>query len=152
MANWSARASTPSAARRATMSETGAASGAGAPAGGSIDSLVDGAFSAMEADGALEGLEGVGKPGATKPKAKPEKEPEEPREGAGEGDEPELELEGEEGDEEADTRGTKEDPISITDLPEDSFIKLKIDGREETVSLRELGDGYIREQTFRGKM
>lgn len=134
------------------MSDTGAAAGTGAPAGGSLDSLVDSAFGAMEADGLLEGLEGAGEPGKVKAKPKADPEQEEPQEGAGEGEEPELELEGEEGDEEADTRGTREDPISVKDLPEDRFIKLKIDGREETVSLRELGDGYIREQTFRGKL
>ena len=137
------------------MSDTGAAAGTGAPAGGSIniDSLVDSAFGAMEADGVLEGLEGTGALGKGKAKPKAEEGQEEPGEVTGEGDElPELELEGEEGDEEADTRGTKEDPISVKDLPADKFIKLKIDGKEETVSLRELGDGYIREQTFRGKL
>jgi hypothetical protein len=53
---------------------------------------------------------------------------------------------------EAGTKGSKEDPLAIQDLQEDKFIKIKIDGSEEVVSLRELGRGYIREQTFRGRV
>jgi hypothetical protein len=49
-------------------------------------------------------------------------------------------------------KGSKEDPLAVQDLQEDRFIKIKIDGNEEVVSLRELGNGYIREQTFRGRV
>jgi hypothetical protein len=129
------------------MSEAGVAVGPSV-GGVSIDGLVDGAMEAMEADGVdLEGLEGIQEPaGATKAaKAKeaPATVPDEVLEPA-EGDE--LELEAEE-----DTRGTKAEPLSIKDLPDDRFIKLKINGEEAVVSLRELADGHIREATFRQK-
>jgi hypothetical protein len=50
------------------------------------------------------------------------------------------------------TKGTKEDPLAIQDLQSDRFVKIKVDGTDEVVSLRELGNGYIREQTFRGRV
>jgi hypothetical protein len=134
------------------MSESGAAAGSAGPVGG-LDALVDGAFAAMEADGIDLGGEGLQTPAKGKQATKPKPEEEEPGEGQEGAEGEELELEGEEPeDEELDTRGTKDDPISVKDLPEDKFIKLKIDGKEEIVSLRELADGHIREQTFRAKM
>lgn len=137
------------------MSEAGAGAAQGAPVGG-LDALVDGAFAAMEADGIDLGGEGFQTPAKGKQATKPKEETGELPDGLEEGEEGEggeLELEGEEPEEEEpDTRGTREDPISVKDLPEDKFIKIKVDGREEIVSLRELADGHIREQTFRAKM
>lgn len=134
------------------MSESGAAAGSAGPVGG-LDALVDGALSSMEADGFDLGQEGPQEPAKGKQAAKPKPEDEEPDEGQEGAVDEELELEGEEPEEEEpETRGTKEDPISVKDLPEDRFIKLKIDGKEEVVSLRELADGHIRQQTFVAKM
>lgn len=45
-------------------------------------------------------------------------------------------------------RGTKEKPMSIKDLPEDRFLRIKVDGKEETVSLRDAVRGFIRKETF----
>lgn len=62
-------------------------------------------------------------------------------------------AEHERGDEESpeaehDTRGSKEDPFTVKDLPKDKFIELKIDGEKVVVSMDELGASYIREKTF----
>jgi hypothetical protein len=45
-------------------------------------------------------------------------------------------------------RGTEDKPYGVNDLPADKFVKLKIDGQETTLPMRELADGYIRKQTF----
>jgi hypothetical protein len=45
-------------------------------------------------------------------------------------------------------RGTEDKPYTVNDLPGDKFVKLKIDGKEQTLPMRELADGYIRKQTF----
>lgn len=45
-------------------------------------------------------------------------------------------------------RGTEDKPYTVNDLPGDRFVKLKIDGKEQTLPMRELADGYIRKQTF----
>jgi hypothetical protein len=45
-------------------------------------------------------------------------------------------------------RGTEDKPYGVNDLPSDRFVKLKIDGQETTLPMRELADGYIRKQTF----
>jgi hypothetical protein len=126
-----------------------------APAGG-IDAMVDSALEAMTADGFTDTPEGVaalkGKQGKPKPTEVEDELSLLDRELADDG----IESEGDE-DEEADdepepTKGTKADPLTVNDLPEDRFIKLKIDGKEETVSLRELADGHIREQTFHAQV
>lgn len=121
----------------------------GAPAGpagnnvgaATVDSLVDGALGAMAEDAqeAQEGAEGA-------------ETAEDPGEGE-EGQEDGLEDpgEGEEGEEDdrATSKGSKADPFTVKDLPEDRYIKVKIDGgKEEAVSMRELADGYIRFETF----
>ncbi len=49
---------------------------------------------------------------------------------------------------EPDNAGTREQPYDITDLPDDRFLRVKIDGKEEVVPFRELADGYLRHQTF----
>lgn len=64
-----------------------------------------------------------------------------------EGQEQNAEDEGAD-EEEHDTRGSKEEPFSIKDLPKDKYIELKVDGEKVTVSFDELASGYIREQTF----
>ena len=92
------------------------------------------------------------KPGRKEPEGEePEEEGEEGEdEAAGEVDEGEAEHEPEreDDDQEAHARGSKEEPFSVKDLPEDRFIELKIDGEKQTVSLAELAKGYIREATF----
>lgn len=45
-------------------------------------------------------------------------------------------------------RGTKEKPLSFKDLPDDRFIRIKIDGKDETVSLKEAVRGHIRKEAF----
>ena len=45
-------------------------------------------------------------------------------------------------------KGLKDAPYSITDLPEDRFIEIKVDGEREVVSLRELASGHIRRRAF----
>lgn len=46
------------------------------------------------------------------------------------------------------TVGSKEDPYTIKDFGEDEFIKIKIDGEEQVVSLREAIDSGLRRATF----
>lgn len=57
-------------------------------------------------------------------------------------------LSGDEAGDAADTSGTREKPYDITDLPEDRYIKVKVDGQEQVIPFRELADGYLRHQTF----
>ena len=38
-------------------------------------------------------------------------------------------------------KGTKENPLSVKDLPEDRFVKVKVDGEEHTVDLRDAVNG-----------
>jgi hypothetical protein len=45
-------------------------------------------------------------------------------------------------------KGTKEKPYGVKDLPADRFIELKIDGKKEIVSMAELAQGHIRQETF----
>lgn len=45
-------------------------------------------------------------------------------------------------------RGTEDKPYTVNDLPADRFLKLKVDGQETTLPLREVADGYIRKQTM----
>lgn len=47
-----------------------------------------------------------------------------------------------------DGRGQKDVPFKLTDLPEDRYIEIKIDGEKEVVSLRELASGHIRRRAF----
>ena len=68
------------------------------------------------------------------------------------------EAEPEEGEEEpepakakAPKLGTKEQPYTVTTLP-DAVVKLKIDGEERTVPLREMAEGHMRLETFQKRM
>lgn len=76
------------------------------------------------------------------------------RGGAEERDEPALQGEEEEPGEDGlhDDSGSREQPYSVKDLPEDKWIELTIDGKKETVNLAELGKGYIREATFKRRL
>lgn len=47
-----------------------------------------------------------------------------------------------------DDKGTEDAPYSVKDLPEDRFVKVKVDGEERVLPLREMADGYIRKQTM----
>ena len=98
---------------------------------------------------------------AREPAAEPEgpgaEEPDEDEEqalpGAAEDDEAQEGAEGDGEDEEAhDTRGSKDEPFSVKDLPADKFIQLKVDGEKVTVSLRELGDSYIGQRTINARL
>ena len=134
-----------------------ASNGASAPSGGTGDSFVDSALEAFEA--LSDTPAGRGRPAKPRPKSE---EPDndngeadaeedfssEPDNDNGEG-EPEV---GDEEDEAHDTRGSKEDPFSVKDLPRDKFIELKIDGEKTVVSLDEMAAGYIREQTFSSRI
>lgn len=45
-------------------------------------------------------------------------------------------------------KGQRDKPFALTDLPEDRYIEIKIDGAKEVVSLRELASGHIRRRAF----
>lgn len=45
-------------------------------------------------------------------------------------------------------KGQKEQPYALTDLPEDRFVEIQVDGAKEVVSLRELASGHIRRKAF----
>lgn len=45
-------------------------------------------------------------------------------------------------------RGTRDKPLTEKDLPDDRFIKLRINGKEEVVSMRDAVKGFIAKQTF----
>jgi hypothetical protein len=47
--------------------------------------------------------------------------------------------------------GSKEKPFSVKTLPE-AYVTIKVDGKEETVSVREMTDGYMREKAFHKKV
>lgn len=134
--------------------------GIGSSRPGSTDALVDAAMDALD-DFPATAREKPENDNARKQPAR--KREAEPADGEGESDEEQAlpspedeEEEGEEEDpegeaaeeEEHDTRGSKEDPFSVKDLPKDKFIELKVDGEKVTVSFDELASGYIREQTF----
>ncbi len=122
------------------------------------DSFVD---SALEALGDLAGpsdtVEPARKtiPGKKHPQEDAPQTPEDDEQdedpAAGEGDEEGDEEQAQEPapeDEVEHTRGSKDEPFSVKDLPADRYIELKVDGEKTVVSLKELANGYIREQTF----
>jgi hypothetical protein len=45
-------------------------------------------------------------------------------------------------------KGTKEKPLHVKDLPEDRFLKIRVNGEDEVVSLRDAVRGFIRKETF----
>lgn len=148
------------------QSPNGAANGVPRSSG---DLLVDKALSAFESglgDGTNEIARDPTAPRKGKrPAREPAAEPEAPdAEEADEDEEEDLagtaeEDEGEDGAEDAsedeephDTRGSKEDPFSVKELPSDKYIQLKVDGEKVTVSLRELADGYIGQRTISARL
>lgn len=126
------------------------------------DPFVDAALDFLSNEGASENDNGtaptkpVKKPPKKAPEPKPEPDDGEPDDGEEEEDESAKDAPGPgdegEGDEDEgepeDTRGSKEEPFSIKDLPKDKYIELKVDGEKLTVSLEEMAQGYVREQTF----
>lgn len=125
----------------------------------SLDDLVDGAIENQESDKAQRAAAKAKKAGATAPgipsvedlteQVLDDQEPEEQEEPQEHEEPEEQELQDDDGEaQEADTRGSREDPFKATDLPKDKFIKLKVDGEELVVSIAELGSGYVREKTF----
>ncbi len=113
-------------------------------------------------DSALDALQEIGGPGEERPTRR-EKSPERHRPDAPAEDEQEEEALPGEGEDEAEEegdepaheheveeheRGSRSEPFSVKDLPEDRFIKLKIDGEEAVVSFKELAEGHIRQKTF----
>src|SRR5687768_9511175 len=41
-------------------------------------------------------------------------------------------------------KGTKENPLTVKDLPQDRFVEVKVDGKKEVVDLRDAVNGYVR--------
>lgn len=129
-----------------------------APRPGSTDALVDAALDALSSEEAANDNKAAKKVRGDRkaeraPEPADEVEGDGPLVGDGPGEEQEEEGEGEAPDESAqeqdhDSRGSKEEPFTVKDLPEDRFIKVKVDGEEAVIPLSELASGYIREQTF----
>jgi hypothetical protein len=123
----------------------------------SVDKLAQsllGAFDEVSDSGdAVEPAKGAAQP-AKKPKKAPEPEPEEDDDEEQDDEaavaKPARDVEPEEDDdaEPEDTRGSKEEPFSIKDLPADKYVKIKVDGEDMVVSARELADGYTRTEAF----
>jgi ribosomal protein L17 len=135
---------------------------------GSSDPFVDSAMDALTDLGKQPANDNAEPPRARR-RAPDEQRPEPEGPGAEEGDEgeeepvpggePPEEDEGEAAqetdgeDEEAhDTRGSKEEPFTVKDLPADKFIELKVDGEKKVVSLAELASGYIGQQTINQRL
>lgn len=110
----------------------------------------------------LDALQEIGGPGEDRPTRRekpakrdspdaPEPDSEEEQEVPAEGD-ADAEEEGDEAthddEPEEHERGSRAEPFSVKDLPEDRFIKLKIDGEDAVVSFKELAEGHIRQKTF----
>lgn len=75
---------------------------------------------------------------------------EEERAARGQGDE-EPEVDGDEGADDdylPEGKGSRDNPLTVKDLPQDKYIKVKVDGKEEVVDLRDCVDGYVRRQSF----
>lgn len=117
---------------------------------GKADSFVDAAFDFLSGEGAID----QGEPGKKK-RQDTESEHEEPADDppipqAPDPDDDEGDVEGEPDAEDdlAHAVGSRDKPFSIKDLPRDKFIELKVDGEKTVVSLEDLAQGYVREQTF----
>lgn len=48
--------------------------------------------------------------------------------------------------------GSEGNPYTVKTLPADKFVKLKVDGEDTVVPMKELADGYIRQQTFNKRL
>lgn len=90
-------------------------------------------------------------PEPPKAKAKPKDEPPKEKDKAKAADVPKEPVE----EPEAKTpwpkdRGTREKPLTIKDLPDDVYVQVKVDGKQDTVSLKEYAQGIIRMESFHG--
>lgn len=138
------------------MSTTEPALNGHTPAGTS-DALIESALDFLSSEGPSN--DNAGKPPKQQPPKPKRPEKHEPDDDEGDDpvpdqDAPEQEAE-DDGEGEAaqeHTRGSKEDPFTVKDLPKDKFIELKVDGERTTVSLSELADGYIRQNTFSARI
>jgi hypothetical protein len=85
-----------------------------------------------------------------KPEKKPESEPEEkaPKVAAPKGDEPEPE----EARPWPKDKGTRDKPLELKELPEDVFVRVKIDGQKDVVNLKEYASGIVRMETFHASL
>ncbi len=141
----------------------GAANGASRPSSG--DAFVDRALSALDEGLSPDNDNVAPAPGKRRPAREPAAEPEGP--GAEESDEDEEQAlpgateddETEEGaedgaeDEDAhDTRGSKENPFTVKDLPKNLHVQVKVDGEKVTVPLHEALDGYIGQRTINARL
>jgi len=104
----------------------------------SIDAIISANIAAEDPSDPTEPAEDDAEPGS---------DPEPDDDDSDEGDEPEDD-DGDEGDDEPAAAGSKDNPLSIGDAPEDQFYRVKIDGEEVTVSLREALDNQIRHKSF----
>lgn len=129
----------------------------GAAAKSTSDALIESALDFLSTEGPANDNAGPpGKEPPPKPKRPDKREPdgdeveEVPAEDDSGDEDAEDAGEGEASDEseEEHSRGSKEQPFTVKDLPKDRFIELKVDGEKTIVPLSELADGYIREKTF----
>jgi hypothetical protein len=82
-----------------------------------------------------------------------ERKPRKPREAEGDELPPAAELEPDDAPPEQESdEGTKKKPYVRDDLPEDRFVKVKVDGQETVVSLRDLADGYAGQKAIQQRL
>lgn len=74
-----------------------------------------------------------------------------PGAGDDEGDEQNDEEAGDEG-EAHDTRGSKDNPLKVKDLSDEIHVEVKVDGKTETVTLKEALDGYVGQKTINQRL
>lgn len=117
----------------------GAAGESGKGGNVNVDSLVDSALSSMLAEeGAQEPAEGDKTAEASEVAEDGEQGLEEPAEDQEEASEQ--------------LGGTEDKPWTVKDMPADRYVSVKVDGKPVTVSMREMADGYIRQETFRERV
>ena len=128
------------------------------------ESLLDGFDGELEMDPPEEARKekrSTGKPSDLKPEdfdeldePAPEEKPK-PKKSAAPQAEPEEPAEPAEAKPEADRpwpkdKGTREKPLALKDLPDDTFVSVQVDGKRETISLKEYAQGVIRMESFHG--
>lgn len=127
--------------------------GSSTPRPGSTESFVDAALDALSD---LPADNDNAEQPRGKRKAPQADEPGDEREDDAVAEPGDEDAEGEEGyaeeetadESEHESRGSKDDPYTVKDLPKDKFIEVKVDGEKAVISFDELASGYIREQTF----
>lgn len=129
----------------------GSSNGKGSSTG---DSFVDAAFEAL---GDFAG--GDEAPGKPPRKGRPEEERPDAEDADAEVEEPLAPGAEDEGDEDGeetadedgeahDTRGSRENPLTAKDLPADIHVQVKVDGKKETVLLKDALDSYVGQKTI----